>query len=89
MKHVIRIPELAQRLGVDARTAEELAAMSVRYPERNRWACVSAGTCGNQSAAPPNGCAMTETPPHRLASVFAQGKFAGTLLHMHYVCPVD
>jgi hypothetical protein len=25
MKHVIAIPELAQRLGVDAQTAEELA----------------------------------------------------------------
>jgi hypothetical protein len=27
------------------------------------------------------GAVMSETLPHRLASVFAQGKFAGTLLH--------
>ena len=36
MKHVIRIPELAQRLGVDARTAEELARDAGRGPTRGR-----------------------------------------------------
>ena len=41
MKHVIAIPELAQRLGVDAMTVEESLAMSVRYPGRRKW--VSAG----------------------------------------------
>jgi hypothetical protein len=36
MKHVIAIPELAQRLGVDARTVEELARDAGRGPTRGR-----------------------------------------------------
>jgi hypothetical protein len=70
MKHIIVIPELAQRLGVDATTAVAREVGGLSWSEE-----MAPAICGCQSAVPPNGC---DRDRH---TARLRGRYVGAILH--------